>query len=384
MMRSAIAHILGGREMGGIATVVFSLLEEQSRAGSPILLTLDDTTLAEMARQKGYRTDVFRASPLTAPVALYRVVRLLQREHVALIHTHSVLAHIFGYFIKKWMRKVCFLMHVHASIQRELVSQENVFLKRKIYAHAISVAFRSCDALIANSDAVRHDLIERGISAEKITVIHNGVDVEKIRCAAGSSEVPGILSEKLGQNRIVGTLGRFTPIKNQKLLLLAARRIVKQHPDVLFLLAGDGKERGRLEQMGRELGLEDKLIFTGWLDSPYPVLSRMDILVLPSLWEGLGVTILEAMALGKPVVATMVGGIPEVVSDGETGLLVPSDDEEALASALHKLLSDPKLAHEMGRRGKIVVEERFPSTRTAREVEEVYESSMNGKGRLAT
>ncbi len=383
MMRPAVAHILGGREMGGIATVVFSLLEEQSRSGNPILLALDDSTLAEIARRKGYRTDVFRASPLAAPVAFYRVVRLLQREHVALIHTHSVLAHIFGYFIKRWMRKVSFLMHVHASIQRELVSQENMFLKRKLYAYAISVAFRSCDALIANSDAVRRDLIERGVSAGKISVIHNGVDVEKIRLAANSPEAPRSLSERFGENRIIGTIGRFTPIKNQKLLLLAARTIVKQHPDVLFVLVGDGKERGRLEQMGRELGLEDKLIFTGWLNSPYPILSRMDILVLPSLWEGLGVTILEAMALGKPVVATRVGGIPEVVGDGETGLLVPSDDEEALASALHKLLSDPELAQDMGHRGKAVVEKRFPSTRTAREVEEVYESSMNGKGGMA-
>ncbi|MFH1314205.1 MAG: glycosyltransferase family 4 protein [Candidatus Eisenbacteria bacterium] len=382
-MRPAIAHILGGREMGGIATVVFSLLEEQSRAGSPILLTLDDSTIAEMARQKGYRADVFPAGPLTAPIALCRVVRLLQREHVALIHTHSVLAHIFGYFIKKWMKRVSFLMHVHASIQRELVSQETTFLKRAIYTRAISASLRACDALIANSDAVRRDLAEQGVDIEKITVVHNGVDVERIRLAAGASKLPASLREGFGQNRIIGTLGRFTPIKNQKLMLLAARTVVKQHPDVLFLLVGDGKERGRLEQMGRELGLEDKLIFTGWLDSPYPVLSRMDILVLPSLWEGLGVTILEAMALGKPVVATKVGGIPEVVSDGETGLLVPSGDEEALASALHKLLSNPELARDMGRRGKIVVEQKFPSTRTAREVEEVYESSMNGKGRLA-
>ena len=199
MTRPVIAHILGGREIGGIATVVFSLLKEQSRERSPILLSLDDSKLAEMARQRGYRTDVFPASPLAAPAALYRVIRLLQRENVALIHTHSVLAHIFGYLITRWMRRVSFLMHVHASIQREIVSQKNVFIKQKIYTHAISVALRGCDTVIANSDAVRHDLIERGVSAEKISVIHNGVDVEKIRHEAGSSEIPGSLSERFGQ-----------------------------------------------------------------------------------------------------------------------------------------------------------------------------------------
>jgi glycosyltransferase involved in cell wall biosynthesis len=383
MMRPPIAHILGGRELGGIATVVFSLLDEQSRERSPILLALDDSTLAETARRKGYRTGVFPASPLVAPLALYRVVRLLQQENVALIHTHSVLAHIFGYLIKKWMRRISFLMHVHASIERELVSQDTMLLKRKVYSRAIAAAFRGCDALIANSSAVRGDLVKRGVDAGKITVIHNGVDVEAIRRAAASTEIPASLSEQMGKNRIVGTLGRFTPIKNQRLLIRAARTLLKQHPDVRFLLVGDGSERERLEQTGRELGLGDRLIFTGWLHSPYAVLARMDILVLPSLWEGLGVTMLEAMALGKPVVATRVGGIPEVVSDGETGLLVPSDDDEALAAALDRLLSDPGLAGRMGSTGKTVAEERFQSKQTAREVEEIYQASVNGKGRLA-
>lgn len=371
-----VAHIVGGREMGGIATVVFSLLEAQRAYRNPILLALEDSGLVEAARENGYRTEVIPGSPVVAPVALSRMIRLMKSERVALIHTHSIPGHIYGHLIRRLMRTVFFLAHVHANFHRELLSQGSHLLKRKFYYNATLSALRGCDAVITNSAAVRHDLVGRGIEERKVTVVHNGVDAERIRREAESQAPSADLLAKLGAGRVVGTIGRFARVKNQRLLLEAARIVLDELPDVRFLLVGDGAERGHLEQTGHDLGLDGSLIFTGWQSEPYSLLSRMDVLVLPSRWEGLGMAVLEAMALAKPVVATRVGGVPEVVRDGETGILVSSEDAEGLANAILTLLSDPDRASAMGRRGSRVVNENFTSARMSREIEGIYRASI--------
>jgi glycosyltransferase involved in cell wall biosynthesis len=179
--------------------------------------------------------------------------------------------------------------------------------------------------------------------------------------------------------KLVGAFGRLAPVKNYPLFLEAARLVLEQEP-VSFVIAGDGPQRSQLESLAGRLGIADRVRFVGWLGNPYPLLSIVDLVVLTSSAEGFGLALLEAMALERPVVATAVGAVPEIVRDGVTGLLVPSREPAALASAIVRLLRDPSLRRALGRQGRELARQFSPTTMCDR-VEEVYFSAIERRSR---
>jgi glycosyltransferase involved in cell wall biosynthesis len=168
------------------------------------------------------------------------------------------------------------------------------------------------------------------------------------------------------------TLARLDPQKGLPYLLRAAAML----PDVSFIVAGEGADRPSLERDARDLGVSDRVAFVGFRTDTRALLARADVVVLPSLNEGLPLAVLEAMAAARPVVATAVGGTPEIVHDRETGLLVPPADPEALARAIGELLADPPLAHRLAEAGRALVRSRLSTAATARGVVEVYEELL--------
>jgi glycosyltransferase involved in cell wall biosynthesis len=171
---------------------------------------------------------------------------------------------------------------------------------------------------------------------------------------------------------IVLTVARLDQQKGHTVLFEAIREL----PDVLFVLAGDGPERAVLEAKARELGIDDRVVLLGHRSDIRDLLAACDLFVLPSNYEALGLAVLEAMAAGRAVVATAVGGIPEAVLNGVTGVLVRPRDPSALASAIRTLLADPVLAHSMGAAGMSRVQQEFSSATMVQRVTRIYEEAL--------
>jgi glycosyltransferase involved in cell wall biosynthesis len=188
---------------------------------------------------------------------------------------------------------------------------------------------------------------------EQIELLLNGVDVDRFTAHHDPVTVKAELGIPSGC-KVVGIVGRIAEEKAQDDFIKAARIISQHEPETVFLIvgaAGDPRLLERLRRLTMELGVDDKVRFIGYVADMPKVYAALDVLVLPSRWEGFGLVLVEAMAAGKPIVATQVGGIPEVVADGETALLVPPSDPPAIAAAVVSILIDPERAHAMGRRG---------------------------------
>jgi len=211
------------------------------------------------------------------------------------------------------------------------------------------------DRFVAVSQAVKLGLIADKVSASKITVIPNGVDLAQMRRAALTE--PPVTLRDAGAH--IGFIGRLERIKGAEYFLRAAALLAADHPDVRFVVAGTGSGELGLRMLATELGIGGRIEFLGYVDSVPPLLAALEVVVVPSLSEASGLTAMEALALGVPVVASRVGGLPEVVVDEETGLLVTAGNEEAIARAVARLLDDPVLARTLASAGARRVEERF-------------------------
>jgi glycosyltransferase involved in cell wall biosynthesis len=208
--------------------------------------------------------------------------------------------------------------------------------------------------------------------AKKIRVIPLGLDLEPFLASAKHS---GALRRTLGMNDwdpLVGIVGRIFPIKNHRLFLEAAARVAAELEGVRFLIVGDGVLRSAMEDYARALDIAHRVVFTGWRRDLPAIYPDLDVLVVSSDNEGTPVSAIEAMAAGCPVVATRVGGLPDLIEDGETGCLVPPRDPAALAAGILRLLCDRATAHRMGEAAQVVVAERFAVKRLCRDVEALY------------
>jgi glycosyltransferase involved in cell wall biosynthesis len=226
------------------------------------------------------------------------------------------------------------------------------------------VSCGGASVVVAVSEHDHDELLARDLcNPDKLTTIHNAyyVDESVLRTAAPSSDYP-----------IVGFLGRLADQKGCEYLLEAVPMVLAKHPRARILIIGDGPERRRLELLTSRLGIASAVEFVGYDPNPTRRMQSMTVLAIPSLYEPLGMVALEAMACGTPVVGSRVGGIPEVVVDGRTGLLVPPRDPEALARALLQVLGSKDIAAEMGRLGQERARQDFNPTMIAGKYAELY------------
>ncbi len=216
------------------------------------------------------------------------------------------------------------------------------------------------------------------LTCDRVRAIHNGIeplDTTKIDRIRARRELG-----MEGEGIIIGSAGRLTEQKGYRYLLMAARELKAMNRDFFILIAGDGPLRKDLHEEVERLGLKERVRFLSFVEDIQRFLVGIDIFVLPSLYEGLPFVLLEAMGAGRPVIATTVGGIPEVVMDGVTGILVPPKDPLALSRAMGYLLENRKVATEMGRKGRERVERHFPSGRMVEATLEVYRELTGATG----
>jgi len=231
--------------------------------------------------------------------------------------------------------------------------------------------YRQVDCFICASEAIRRMLVADGVPDARTVTVHEGIDLGRVEAAP-----PAKLHEELWlphQAPVVGNVAALVPHKGQRHLIEAAALVVRHVPDARFVIAGEGELRPALERQIREHHLEKHVMLAGFRPDVLSLHKAFDIFVMSSITEGLGTSLLDAMASGKPVVATTTGGIPEVVVDGVTGSLVPPRDHEAMAAALVKLLKDPALRERLGKAGLARARQKFSADRMLHQTLRVYQ-----------
>ena len=231
--------------------------------------------------------------------------------------------------------------------------------------------YRQVDCFICASEAIRQLLIGDGVPETRAVTVHEGIDLERVAAAP-----PAKLHEELWLPHhapIVGNVAALVPHKGQKHLVEAAALVVRQVPDARFVIAGEGELREALEKQIKEHHLEKHVLLAGFRPDVLSLHQAFDLFVMSSVTEGLGTSLLDAMACGKAIVATEAGGIPEVVVNGTTGLLVPPRDHEAMAQAIVTLLKDDGVRHRMGEAGLARARAHFSAERMVQETLRVYE-----------
>ena len=228
------------------------------------------------------------------------------------------------------------------------------------------------DQLIAVSRAIEHKLVDEERVQAPVRLIYNGVDLSRYDHQEPCCTLPEEYGMESGSS-IVGVVARLEPEKGHPTLLEAWPAVLRMCPNTYLLIVGEGSRREALEQQARDLRIAHRVVFTGRRDDIPAVTAALDVAVLPSYREAQGLTILEAMALSRPVVASNVGGIPEMITDGVTGLLVPPHDAEALATAIGRLLCDHPYADLLGRAGHDMVHDRFCIELMVAAVQTIYD-----------
>jgi glycosyltransferase involved in cell wall biosynthesis len=237
--------------------------------------------------------------------------------------------------------------------------------------HALSRwKYSQVDCFICASDAIRAMVIADGMPPDRVVTVHEGIDLGHIAAAPAAD-----LHAELWLPHhapIVGNVAALVPHKGQRHLIEAAAIVLKRVPDARFVIAGEGELRPALERQIRDRHLEKHVFLAGFRPDVLSLHKAFDVFVMSSVTEGLGTSLLDAMACGKPIVATRAGGMPEVVLDGKTGLLVPTRDHEAMAAAIVKLLEDDALRRQMGAAGEARARDRFSAERMVLDTLEVY------------
>ncbi|MBI4526154.1 MAG: GT4 family glycosyltransferase PelF [Deltaproteobacteria bacterium] len=288
--------------------------------------------------------------------------RHLKQNRIQIVHTYGFYPNLFA-IPAAWFSRVPVIV---ASI-RDTGAYLTPGKKR-----AQKMVCRLADRIVVNAEAVRNWLIEEGFNPKKITVIHNGIDVSRFQKKRSGSR----LRQDFGlspHSPIIAVISRLNPLKGIHYFLDAAAQISRRFPEARFLIIGDSDEyRKELEDCAGRLGIRERVIFTGFRLDIAELLSEISISVLPSLTEGLSNTLLESMAAGVPVVATEVGGNPELVQDGITGLLVPPRDPGALARAISLLLEKREMALQFGHAGRERAAKLFSLEKMVAHTERLY------------
>jgi glycosyltransferase involved in cell wall biosynthesis len=275
-------------------------------------------------------------------------------SQIDILHTHDFYTNVFGMAAGALAR-----LPARVASMRETSGMRTAAQKR-----VQQVAYSLSHQIVANSNAVREALIAAGTPADKITVVYNGLDLERLIPQSSSrSEMLSLLgldgNEGRPQRFISIVANMRHEVKDYPMFLRAMRRVLDQEPTAAFLLAGEGELTDSLRGLAVELGIQNSTYFLGRCEKVAELLNVSEICVLSSKAEGFSNSILEYMAAGRPVVVTNVGGASELVTEDETGYLVPSGDDERMAARIISLLRDPAKARIMGENGRRVVKEKF-------------------------
>ncbi|QEF98720.1 Putative glycosyltransferase EpsD [Stieleria maiorica] len=307
--------------------------------------------------------------------ALIELIKIIRRGKYDLVHTHNSKGGILGR-LAAWICRTPIIIH---TIHGFAFHSSETPWRRKLFIHLERWAAKVTDRLIVISQPLQDWGLRVGIGHEdQYTKIYSGIEIDKFKCDCDQTD----LRKSLGLRQddlVIGLVAKLWDGKGHAVAINALSKLVRSYPSAKLVIVGEGYLRDELETQTSDLKLQDHVVFTGFR-SDIPNLNAMfDIAILASDFEGMGRVLLEAMVMGRPVVASDVGGIPDVVDDGTTGILVPPGNIDELAGALATLLADPTLREKMGRAAYARITQKFSSETMVRQIRDVYLETANSK-----
>ncbi|MEP7335877.1 MAG: glycosyltransferase family 4 protein [Actinomycetota bacterium] len=365
-----VAYLAAGlRERGYDTTLVAGSLAR----GEDSMEFVAEELGVKVERLPGLRRDI---SPIRDVVAVIRLAQLIRRERPTILHTHTAKAGTVGRvaaLVAGEARPPIVVHTFHGHVLRGYFGPVRTLGFRLLERWLA----RGTTALVAVSPEVRDDLVRLGVAPrEKFTVVRLGIELEdRVDGRNGRDETRRVLG--IAPDRFtVGWIGRMTAVKRTGDVLLAFKELRERGVDACLCMVGDGPEREQVEQRAHDLGIIRDTLFLGYQEDVAPFYAAFDAMILPSGNEGTPVSAIESLAAGRPVVATRVGGVPDVVRDGEDGFLVDLGDVGELAGALARLAEDPELRGRMGEAGRARVLPRYAVERLVDDVDRLYRALL--------
>lgn len=351
---------------GGISSYILSLAQGLTAKGHKVYVGSSGGEWVERLKKNNIEHIKLplRTKSIISPKLLFAYCvlrRIIKEKKIDIIHSQTRVSSVLAYWLSR-KTAVPFISTAHGFFRPRWVR-----LRFPCWG----------DLVIAISQAVKeHLIVDFKIAPDKIRLVHNGINVKSNQKPVTSNQKE--IKEKFGlkEGPVVGIIARLSEVKGHTYLIQAMKKVITQIPKAQLLSVGDGAIKKELEDLARSLGILERARFVPAVADTREALSVMDVFVMPSLQEGLGLSIMEAMLSGLAVIASSVGGIPSLIKDGQTGILVEPKDAQALAKAIISLLKDNKKASELGKNARELIIKEFSLERMIQETEEVYQECL--------
>lgn len=369
-MKIKVAHVTFDMRIGGAEQVIYNLIQNTNQSQYDLSVLCLEQPIGPFGiklLEKGYDVVSFNRKPGFDVSLISQIHNYISNQNIDVLHCHQYTPYIYGLFASFFTR-VNIIFTEHGRFYPDKRSFKRVLLNPVLNIFT--------DYVTAISSATRNALIEfENFPRKKVNIIYNGIDGSLYMSSADKS-----LRESLGisqKDYVLGSVARLDTIKNHKMMIKALVKVRKVYSDTYLIIVGDGPEREYLKSFASRLGLSSNVIFTGFKDDIHNYMKVFDVFLLTSFSEGTAMTLLEAMVSGIPCIVTDVGGNPEIVNDGETGFIVPNDDEKSLAEKVLVLCRDKALQKNMGLAGRKRFEEKFTVDKMVSAYEDIYEEITN-------
>lgn len=306
-----------------------------------------------------------------SPQIIMKLIKLMKQKKIHVVRAHKYRASLYGRIAARFAGIPVVITSVHGNYRKDLR------LERRI---ANKILLRGTDRIVAVSESIKKDIVKYDkVDPSKVVVVYNGTDLARFSPDIKAENMRKSLSIK-EDDIVVCCVGRIVPAKGLEYLIEAVSLLKKEIKNIKLLLVGGGWLLEKMKKKASECGVDDLTIFTGKRDDVPEILSCIDVFVMPSIAEGFGNAIVEAMSMEKPVVGTRIGGIPEIIKDGVNGIIVPPEDPQALAKAIKDVIVNKPSTLKMLKQAKEDALSKFTIQGTARKWESLYRSLLEEKG----
>ncbi len=368
-----ILHIISKLPVGGVENQLFIVLKNYDRKRfNPIVCSLsEEGEIGREIRESGLEVISLNRLKHTFD---YKIVKdicdIVKRREIKIVRTHQYHANLYGRLAAILAKVPCIVASVH-----------NIYtMDKKLHRRVLNnLLGRFTDKVVAVSETVKKDILQYdGLPEGKVAVIYNGIDTGRfVRIEGNPVRKEFCIAQDVP---VIGTIGRLTFQKGQRYLIEAAARIIRKFPRIKLLITGEGPDKNELEELAGKLGISGNVFFLGMRRDIPEVLEAIDIFVFPSLWEGLGTAFIEAMAAGRPVIATDIPPVREVLEDKITGVIVPLNNSDAIADSIELLLTNKTLAENLGKAARERAVSFFSIGATVTKYTALFETVLERKG----